>query len=56
MERAVDFHRDRRMRCGQCDQAWAVDLAWIERWLAACAISKVTDRRAMDAPSDGIEL
>jgi hypothetical protein len=34
MERAVDFHRDRRMRCGQCDQAWAVDLAWIERWHA----------------------
>ena len=32
MERAVDFDRDRRMRCGACAEEWTVDLPWLERW------------------------
>src|SRR3954469_11376353 len=40
MERAIDFNRDRFMRCRQCGDEWTVDLAWIERWYEgdeACA-------------------
>lgn len=32
MERDILFDRDRRMRCGQCEHVWSVDLKWFDRW------------------------